>query len=68
MVHAIEAFFPSEAELHWHNRFADKRQNGEWFVLTDEEVAEFTRVSRMETSSTSGAQGTKPSVRDQQGF
>lgn len=47
LIHSIEAFFPSEVELHWHKRFADKRQNGEWFVLTDEEVAEFSRVSRM---------------------
>lgn len=47
LIHSIEAFFPSEVEQYWHKRFADKRQNGEWFVLSDEEVAEFTRVSRM---------------------
>jgi len=47
VIHAIEAFFPSEAQLHRHKRFADKRQNSEWFVLSDEDVAEFTCVSRM---------------------
>lgn len=46
-VHTIEAFHPYQAEQHWHKRFADKRRPGEWFVLSEEDVAEFKRVQRM---------------------
>ena len=47
VIHSIEAFHPYKAEQHWHNRFADKRTNGEWFVLTDEDVAEFKSFTQM---------------------
>ena len=47
LVHSIEAFHPYDAEKHWHQRFADKRRNGEWFELTDADVAEFMSVSQM---------------------
>jgi hypothetical protein len=47
LVHAIEAFHPYEVEKHWHRHFADKRTNGEWFVLTDAEVAQFKSATRM---------------------
>ncbi len=47
LVHAIEAFHPLKVEQHWHKRFNQRRRNGEWFVLTEEEVAEFKQVSRM---------------------
>jgi len=47
VIHTIEAFHPYQAEHYWHKRFADKRLNGEWFVLTDRDVAEFKNVSRM---------------------
>ena len=47
VIHSIEAFHPFKVERHWHQRFADKRKNGEWFELNDEDVAEFKRHSRM---------------------
>ncbi len=47
LVHAIEAFHPFKVEQHWHKRFEGKRRNGEWFILTDEEVAEFKHIERM---------------------
>lgn len=47
LVHAIEAFHPYKVEQHWHKRFEEKRRNGEWFVLTEEDVAEFTRNKQM---------------------
>lgn len=47
VVHIIRAAHPSQAESHWHRRFASRRLNGEWFDLTPEEVNEFKSVSEM---------------------
>ena len=47
VVHKIQAANLSHVENYWHRRFASRRQNGEWFVLTDVDVAEFKSFSKM---------------------
>ena len=47
VVHTIACADISHVETLWHKRFASRRQTGEWFVLTDEEVQEFTQHVRM---------------------
>jgi hypothetical protein len=51
VVHTISTSDTSALEQYWHNHFARKRAEGEWFNLSPEDVMEFCSHKRMEIAT-----------------
>lgn len=47
VIHLIKSYDITGVETYWHRTFREKRANGEWFLLTDGDVNEFSKHSIM---------------------
>lgn len=45
VIHKIYTHKVDELERYWHQRFANRKKNGEWFELYPEDVIEFKKWS-----------------------